>query len=136
MPITTSTHGMTIIDIINLDVDGVSKMYYKRGHGCRFHDYYQYQFYLPLFKFICCISKSTKTIKCYTEFLVNSYYRFRDQLHNLKLLVSITKGIKMFLMWINLHRQYVSPGCTPYSVTLVLLTVIGDWSELKLCVIR
>ena len=21
---------------------------------------------------------------------------------------------------------YVSPGCTPYSVTLVLLTVIGD----------
>ena len=32
---------------------------------------------------------------------------------------------------------YVSPGCTPYSVTLVLLmTGIGDWSELTLCVIR
>ena len=31
---------------------------------------------------------------------------------------------------------YVSPGCTPYSVTLVLLVVIGDWSELTLCVIR
>ena len=32
---------------------------------------------------------------------------------------------------------YVFPGCTPYSVTLVLLmTVIGDWSELTLCVIR
>ena len=31
---------------------------------------------------------------------------------------------------------YVSPGCTPYSITLVLLTVIGDWSELTLCVIR
>ena len=30
---------------------------------------------------------------------------------------------------------YVSPGCTPYSVTLVLLTVIGDWSELTLCII-
>ena len=27
---------------------------------------------------------------------------------------------------------YVSPGCTPYSVTLDLLTVIGDWSELTL----
>ena len=32
---------------------------------------------------------------------------------------------------------YVCPGCTPYSVTLVLLmTGIGDWSELTLCVIR
>ena len=31
---------------------------------------------------------------------------------------------------------YVSPGCTPNSVTLVLLTVIGDWSELTLCLIR
>ena len=30
---------------------------------------------------------------------------------------------------------YVSPGFTPYSVTFVLLTVIGDWSELTLCVI-
>ena len=30
---------------------------------------------------------------------------------------------------------YVSPGFTPNSVTLVLLTVIGDWSELTLCVI-
>ena len=27
---------------------------------------------------------------------------------------------------------YVSPGCTPKSVTLFLLTVIGDWSELTL----
>ena len=27
---------------------------------------------------------------------------------------------------------YVSPGCTPYSVTLVLLVVIGDWSELSI----
>ena len=31
--------------------------------------------------------------------------------------------------------MYVSPGLTPYSVTLVLLVVIGDWSELTLCVI-
>ena len=31
---------------------------------------------------------------------------------------------------------YASPGCTPYSVTLVLLTAIGNWSELTLCVIR
>ena len=31
--------------------------------------------------------------------------------------------------------MYVSPALTPYSVTLVLLVVIGDWSELTLCVI-
>ena len=30
---------------------------------------------------------------------------------------------------------YVSPGLTPYSVTLVLLVVIGDWSVLTLCFI-
>ena len=29
---------------------------------------------------------------------------------------------------------YVSPGCTPYSVTLFLLTINGDLSELTLCV--
>ena len=27
---------------------------------------------------------------------------------------------------------YTSPGCTPNIVTLFLLTVIGDWSELTL----
>ena len=31
--------------------------------------------------------------------------------------------------------MYVSPGLTPNNVTLVLLVVIGDWSELTLCVI-
>ena len=42
--------------------------------------------------------------------------------------------------WVSLHitlisTVYVSPGCTPYSVTLVLLTVIGDCElELTLCV--
>ena len=44
-------------------------------------------------------------------------------------------------IWCNkygvISTVYVSPGCTPYSVTLVLLiTGIGDWSELTLCVIR
>ena len=31
-----------------------------------------------------------------------------------------------------ISTAYVSSGCTPNSVTLVLLTVIGDWSELTL----
>ena len=33
-----------------------------------------------------------------------------------------------------IFTMYVFPGCIPYSVTLVLLTIIGDWSELTLCV--
>ena len=40
------------------------------------------------------------------------------------------------LIRILISTEYVSPGLTPYSVTLVLLVVIGDWSELTLCVIR
>ena len=38
--------------------------------------------------------------------------------------------------WVSklISTEYLFPGCTPYSVTLVLLTVIGDWSELTLCV--
>ena len=31
-----------------------------------------------------------------------------------------------------ISTAYTSPGCTPNIVTLFLLTVIGDWSELKL----
>ena len=34
-----------------------------------------------------------------------------------------------------ISTEYVSPALTLYSVTLVLLVAIGDWSELTLCFI-
>ena len=40
----------------------------------------------------------------------------------------VTKGV------ISESTVYVSPGCMPHSITLVLLTAIGDWSELIHCV--
>ena len=42
--------------------------------------------------------------------------------------IGVTKGV------ISESTVYVSPGCTPHSITLVLLTAIGDWSELIHCV--
>ena len=80
------------------------------------HNFYVY---LPLLcllqEFVCCILGSQVT----DADKINLF-------SNTPLLNFVEYGM--------ISTVYVSPGCTPYSVTLVLLTIKGDWSELTLCV--
>ena len=107
MPITNSTHGMTIIEITNPDVDGVPEnvlaiIIIREGIQMSW-------IYLPLFESICCVGKSNETVQLYygSCFLSYSYYHYRSAVYiitiNLKLLEPIKKDIKMFIMWTNLH---------------------------------
>ena len=99
----------------------------------------------PVVKVQVCISvidHVIRIIKTFIYLMINSHLPSISLLHmccDVGLGTEVTAMTVEFGLHVDIigpygviSTAYVSSGCTPNSVTLVLLTVIGDWSELTL----